>query len=122
MKKNTSTTHVQIEGEACFDSNNKDKFISFEPLDPIEGTLKGYRRRAVVQAMSNGRFEVEMKPYQKTRSKLLMKLEHGRLSQTCQDDIRLTLSFGMTERNMVAMMKSEVNRAIVRLIKLQEDL
>jgi len=111
MSKNNpnfqSTDHVQICGAAYFDKwlikKNKQEqpaeyqSIFFTPEDPIPGQLQPLRRRAIVQLMQDGTFEVIAAKDCRAHSKLIKKLAHGRLSETRDGAIQLTLKFALDE-------------------------
>lgn len=89
----TRPSHQQQEGMAHYD----DLGFFFAPQSPAPHSVPGYHGLAWVQQQSDGTLEVVRKPWQRSRSTLLCKVAHGRLSATLDGAIRLTLTFQKTE-------------------------
>lgn len=86
--------HVTQGGMASHDDGN---FFFFLPDDPVSGVATPFRHRGVGQQMADGTFHFVSTPCPRTRSILLHKTAHGRLSATARGDIRLTLIFQKLE-------------------------
>jgi hypothetical protein len=80
--------HVQLGGQAFYDES---KFFMFSPDNAEAGTVRKYRSRGVGQQMADGTFDFVAKPALRSKSTLIKKLAHGRLSATTDGAIQLTL-------------------------------
>jgi len=125
-----STDHVQICGAAYFDKwlikkNEQEQpaeyqSIFFSPDDPKPGIVQPLRRRAVVQLMQDGTFEVIAAKDRHAHSKLIKKLAHGRLSETRDGAIQFTLKFALDESiDIVQAIAEESASACAALAKKQ---
>ena len=74
--------HVQIGGQAYYDDR---KYFLFSPDTPVPQAVESFRKTGVGQQMSDGTFDFVVRPRTKSRSVLIRKLAHGRISRT-QDD------------------------------------
>lgn len=83
-----SSDHVQMGGQAFYDER---KYFLFSPDDPVPGQVARFRGLGVAQQMSDGTFDFVRKPRPRTKSTLIKKLAHGRLSATIDGGIQLTL-------------------------------
>lgn len=91
--------HVQIIGQAFYNDNRS---FFFAPNDPMPELLKSFRRKGTAQQMSDGTFDFVADPDRRSKSKLIKKLAHGRLSETQDGYIRLTLRFRIEDNEDVA--------------------
>ena len=85
---------VQLNGMAHFGNAN---FFMFCPDEPCVGRVTRFRRYGVAQQMSDGTFDfvpVSKKP----QSNLIKKLAHGRVSETKDGAIQLTIKVFANER------------------------
>ena len=86
--------HVQLGGQAYYDEK---KFFMFTPDDPIVGQVQKFRGLGMAQQMADGTFDFVRKPQLKPKSTLIRKLAHGRLSDTFDGAVQLTLKVFRTE-------------------------
>ena len=86
--------HVQLGGQAYYDEK---KFFMFTPDDPIVGQVQKFRGLGMAQQMADGTFDFVRKPQLKPKSTLIRKLAHGRLSDTFDGAVQLTLQVFRTE-------------------------
>lgn len=93
MKKNNTNPstnkmdHQESDGMAYYDMG----IFFFAPNTPVPHMTGSTRRHGIGQQMSDGTFEFIPKLRAKTRSRLIKKLAHGRLSETADGAIQLTL-------------------------------
>lgn len=71
--------------------------FSFSPNNPVPGQTAKYRKRGTGLQMSDGTFTFVVSSKKRTRSKLIRKLAHGRVSRTIDNAIQLTLKIYDTE-------------------------
>lgn len=74
-----------------------DDMFSFNPNNPVPGQTVKYRKRGTGLQMSDGTFTFVVSSKKRTRSKLIRKLAHGRVSRTIDNAIQLTLKIYDTE-------------------------
>ena len=86
--------HVQLGGQAYYDEK---KFFMFTPDDPVVGQVQKFRGMGMAQQMADGTFDFVRKPQLKPKSTLIRKLAHGRLSDTFDGAVQLTLKVFRTE-------------------------
>ena len=86
--------HVQLGGQAYYDEK---KFFMFTPDDPVVGQVQKFRGLGMAQQMADGTFDFVRKPQRKPKSTLIRKLAHGRLSDTFDGAVQLTLKVFRTE-------------------------
>lgn len=86
--------HVQLGGQANYDEK---KFFMFTPDDPVVGQVQKFRGLGMAQQMADGTFDFVRKPQRKPKSTLIRKLAHGRLSDTFDGAVQLTLKVFRTE-------------------------
>ena len=91
--------HVQIGGQAYYDDR---KYFLFSPDAPVPQAVESFRKAGVGQQMSDGTFDFVVRPKVKSRSVLIRKLAHGRISRTQDDAVQLTLKFFRTENVVIA--------------------
>ena len=92
--------HVQLGGQAFYDER---KYFLFAPDDPVPGQVTRMRRMTgVAQQMTDGTFDFVAQPRLRSRSTLIKKLAHGRVSRTKDGAIRLTLEVSPNERINIA--------------------
>ena len=82
--------HVQIGGQAYYDDR---KYFLFAPDAPVPQAVESFRKAGVGQQMSDGTFDFVPRAKAKSRSVLIRKLAHGRISKTQDDAVQLTLKF-----------------------------
>ena len=129
MKKNSKNlcpiegkeiSHVQVLGVAMFDQVDDERFVKFEPEVETPGLMTPLKRRAVIVQGSDGEFEVVIKPSYHSHAKQIVKLPHGRLSETKDGAYQLTLKVYKDEEVDAAQcFKKEALEAVVELIKYQ---
>ena len=86
--------HVQLGGQAYYDEK---KFFMFTPDDPVVGQVQKFRGLGMAQQMADGTFDFVRRPKPKPKSTLIRKLAHGRLSDTFDGAVQLTLKVFRTE-------------------------
>ena len=86
---NNGSQHVQLGGMAFYDES---KCFLFAPNEHGGGEkVQGFRSQGVAQQLSDGTFDLVVKPRVRSQSVLIRKLAHGRLSKTKDGAIQLTL-------------------------------
>ncbi len=109
--------HVQIGGQAYYDDR---KYFLFSPDTPVPQAVESFRKTGVGQQMSDGTFDFVVRPKVKSRSVLIRKLAHGRISRTQDDAVQLTLKFFRTENVVIAQaIMDEAQDAIDALLEYQ---
>ena len=109
--------HVQIGGQAYYDDR---KYFLFSPDTPVPQAVESFRKAGVGQQMSDGTFDFVVRPKVKSRSVLIRKLAHGRISKTQDDAVQLTLKFFRTENVVIAQaIMDEAQDAIDALLEYQ---
>ena len=92
----------------------------FSPDDPVPQAVESFRKAGVGQQMSDGTFDFVPQPRTKSRSVLIRKLAHGRISKTQDDAVQLTLKFFRTENVVIAQaIMDEAQAAIDALLNYQ---
>lgn len=88
------THHVQLDGQTYYDEG---KMFMFCPDNPVPGQVARFSSWGKAQQMSDGTFDFV--PCQPLRSKsvLIKKVAHGRLSATKDNAIQLTLKVFKSE-------------------------
>lgn len=71
--------------------------FSFSPTDETINKMKSFRRRGIGQRMTDGSFHFVPLFKNKSKSKLIKKLEHGKLSETVDGAVQLTMKVYLTE-------------------------
>ena len=95
-----SCQHVQLGGIAFYDQS---KYFLFSPDEPVPDVVQRMRSMlGVAQQMTDGTFDFVAQPRQKSQSKLIRKLAHGRVSKTKDGAIQLTLKIFADEQINVA--------------------
>ena len=111
-------SHVQVLGIAMFDQVEDERFVKFEPEVETPGLMTPLKRRAVIVQGSDGEFEVVIKPSYHSHAKQIVKLPHGRLSETKDGAYQLTLKVYKDEEVDAAQcFKKEALAAAVELLK-----
>ena len=90
MEKN----QIQMGGMAYYDNC---KFFMFCPDNAVPQRTAAYRYRGVAQQMSDGTFQFVSRPASPKRTRLIKKLAHGRLTETPEGVVRLTLTASKDE-------------------------
>ncbi len=85
---------IQKGGMAYYDNC---KFFMFSPDNAVPQSTETYRYRGVAQQMSDGTFQFVPRPASPKRTRLIKKLAHGRLTETPEGVVRLTLSASREE-------------------------
>jgi len=100
VNNQTEFDHVQMNGQAIYDRNktsiSKDESkevvtFMFTPDEHQQGCVQPFRGSGTGQQMSDGSFEFVLTPRKRSESTLILKLPHGRLSETKDGAIQLTL-------------------------------
>ena len=103
--------HLQLTGEAHYDKGNN---FMFCPYEPVVGQVWRFRCHGVAQLMSDGTFEFVPKPVLRAKSILIKKTAHGRLSETKDGAIQLTLKVYKNEGlNIKETILKEAKEALV---------
>jgi len=134
MIKNSSKTtkrneinHIQLEGRALIDRWTKheeqgDTFY-FTPDQLLPGMTDNWRKRGTGQLASDGTFEFVAQPKLRSQAVLIKKLPHGRLSETHDGFIQLTLKIPIDEPvDKVAVIAEEAATAAIALRIYQQNL
>ena len=110
--------HVQTGGQAYYDER---KYFLFAPDDPVPGRVPRMRRMAgVAQQMTDGTFDFVAQPRVRSKSTLIKKLAHGRVSRTKDGAIRLTLEVAAAERlNIAETITRETTEAAAAIVDYQ---
>ena len=106
--------HVQIEGMAFYDNR---KYFLFSPDDPKPGVVTTFRSRGIVQQMSDGTFDVQVKDYPRAQSKLIKKFAHGRASETKDGGIQIFLKVFLHENENIAQVMRAESRLAVKAVE-----
>ena len=106
---------MQLGGIAFYDES---KYFLFSPDDSVPDKVQRMRRmHGVAQQMTDGTFDFVAQPRQKSQSKLIRKLAHGRVSKTKDGAIQLTLKITANENiniaHAIAVESAEATDAIV---------
>jgi len=102
--------HVQVEGMAFYDNR---KYFLFSPDDPKPGMVPTFRSRGIVQQMSDGTLDVQVRDFPRAQSKLIKKFAHGRASETKDGGIQIFLKVFLHENeNIVKVMREESRLAV----------
>jgi len=101
IKTAIENNHTQLNGNACLDHWDKqgvagDSFF-FTPDQTAPGSVAQWRKRGTAQQMSDGTFEFVTQKDHRSKSKLLKKLAHGRLSETQDGALMLTIKVSLDE-------------------------
>ena len=87
--------------------------FQFAPDDPVPGRVRSFRKHGVAQQMSDGTFDFEARPWQRSEAKLIRKLAHGRVSETKDGAVRLTLTVYKSEGiNIIGAICKEALQAV----------
>lgn len=90
---------IFVSGEAVFtsDREKKQEYVQFLPDDPETIRVESWRHEGVAQMLRNGTFDFVSRPRIRSRSTLIKKVAHGRLSATKDGAIQLTLKIFKSE-------------------------
>lgn len=92
--------HVQLGGMAHYDER---RYFMFAPDYCVPNVVQRVRRMCgVAQQMTDGTFEFMSQPKLRAQSTLIKKLTHGRISQTKDKAIQLTLKVMRNENINIA--------------------
>lgn len=109
--------HVQIGGMAFYDEG---RYFFFAPDVAVPESTPRFRRLGWAQQMSDGTFDFTERPYPRSQSKLIRKLTHGRVSETKDGAIQLTLKvFAHEGVNISDALKSEALDAARAVMEFQ---
>ena len=89
-----TSNQIQLGGIALYDNR---KYFTFSPDMRVPFTAPVYRHRGVAQQMSDGSFHFVAENPRPKRTRLIKKLAHGRLTETPEGVVRLTLSAARSE-------------------------
>ena len=78
-------------------TNCVNECFTFEPTDETIGKMKSFRRRGIGQRLTDGSFHFVPSRGKKCESKLIKKLAHGKLSETVDGAVQLTLKVYLNE-------------------------
>lgn len=106
--------HVQVEGMAYYDNR---KYFLFSPDDPKPGLVSTFRSRGIVQQMSDGTLDVQVKDYPRAQSKLIKKFAHGRASETKDGGIQIFLKVFLHENENIAKVMRAESRLAVKAVE-----
>lgn len=107
--------HIQLTGQAFFDGG---KSFMFVPDDPVPGVTPRFRLTGVAQQMSDGTIDFEPRQRLRSRSVLIKKIAHGRLSATHDGAIQLTLKIFKTEGiDVASVMRRELEEALAEPLR-----
>ena len=65
--------------------------FSFHPLLHQAGELPSYKRTGTAQQLTDGSFEFQARPWNKSHAEIIKLLSHGRLTKTVAGDFLLTI-------------------------------
>ena len=85
---------IQKGGMAYYDNC---KFFMFSPDTSVPQSIPAYRHRGVAQQMTDGTFHFVAENPHPRRTRLIKKLAHGRLTETPEGVVRLTLTANRAE-------------------------
>lgn len=110
--------HTQLGGMASYDEVGR---FMFAPDDSVPGRNIRFRCRGTAQQMSDGTFDFVPSPQPRTRSLLIRKLAHGRVSRRLDGAIQLTLRVSPAEGVAIARtMALEAEMAAQAIMAYQE--
>lgn len=92
--------HVIHDGEVSEHGtgiHQEEKFFQFIPDVSEIDTMTSFRARGIGQRLTDGSFHFVPSPSRKTKSVVLVKVPHGKLSITADDCYQLTLKIGRDE-------------------------
>ena len=115
---NNGCQHVQLSGMAFYDES---KCFLFAPNEHggVE-KVTGFRSQGVAQQLTDGTFDVVVKPRVRSQSELIRKLAHGRVSKTKDGAIQLTLKVFCDEGiNIGSTLVKEAEEAADALVEYQ---
>jgi len=110
----THDEHVQIEGMAFYDNR---KYFLFSPDDPKPGMVPTFRSRGIVQQMSDGTLDVQVRDFPRAQSKLIKKFAHGRASETKDGGIQIFLKVFLHENENIVKVMREESRLAVKAVE-----
>lgn len=117
INNNLKDCHIQLSGTSHYDNNN---FFMFVPNNPVVGQVDKFRCMGMAQQMADGTFDFVRQPKLRAQSRLIRKLAHGRVSETKDGAIQLTLKVFKTEGlNIGKTLRRETSEAIEGLTKEQ---
>lgn len=95
--------------------------VSFEPENSVENTIKAFQATGLMVAYTNGAFEWIRRPRRRSQSRLIKKMNHGRLSETNDGAVLLTVKIRYDEMvNIAATLKRETREAISAYMEFQK--
>ena len=104
---------VQISGQMVFTKDERsNEYVQFIPDNTTGITMPSWRRNGIGQQLRNGSFDFMAKKHEKSKSILLKKVKHGRLSRTKDGFIQLTLKIALSENvDMKKVFRKETKEA-----------
>ena len=104
------TAHNQMEGQAYYDERRF--FFFFAPDNPTPDAVPRFRGHGVAQQLSDGTFDFVREAPRRTQATLIRKLAHGRVSETKDRAILLTLKVYSNEGVPIAQqLRNEADEA-----------
>ena len=94
MKENNIKV-IQLGGQAIITDS---KHVLFLPDNAVEGQVEKFRKMGYAQMLSTGEFDFMPSASHKSCSRLIKKLPHGRVSETKDGAIQLTLKVFLNEK------------------------
>ena len=108
-----SISEPQDFSEPGMGTHTVQRFFQFLPDDPIPQRMPSFRSRGIGQQMPDGSFHFVPTPRKKSSSITLKKLPHGKLSETADGAIQLTLKIYKTETgNLYKKLLDEAKEAL----------
>lgn len=102
------TAHSQMEGQAYYDERR----FFFAPDNPTPDAVPRFRGHGVAQQLSDGTFDFVREAPRRTQATLIRKLAHGRVSETKDRAILLTLKVYSNEGVPIAQqLRNEADEA-----------
>lgn len=109
---------IKVEGMSF---NDEGKVFSFAPDDPVMGRVEKFVCYGMGQRLSDGSFEFVARPRVKTKSNLVKRFTHGRLSITADDALQLTLKVFNNEGNDPFGILSDEIKGVQKFLKNRDD-
>ena len=104
------TANNQMEGQAYYDERRF--FFFFAPDNPTPDAVPRFRGHGVAQQLSDGTFDFVREAPRRTQATLIRKLAHGRVSETKDRAILLTLKVYSNEGVPIAQqLRNEADEA-----------
>jgi len=117
--------HKQLEGIAFYDETTYEDGkvghnFMFAPDEPLPENVPRFRGMGMAEQMQDGTFDFVSKPRRRADSELILKLAHGRVSQTKDGAIQLTIKVFTDENiNISKTMEKETREAVVAVRRME---